>query len=147
MSSLSGDRRDRADAIAHHHVTALENAEASGHCDARSFGAQPRTLLQAAAERAGSLHSHAAAARLWGQALQLCTPDDESRPMLLLAYGKALAVADEPAVQMLDEAAGALIAADELVAAAEAESTLAGCCRSRVSRKRHAPGTSARSSC
>ena len=96
MSSLPGDRRDRADAIAHHHVTALENAEASGQATPELRRAASNAL-QAAAERAGSLHSHAAAARLWGQALELCAADDEVRPQLLLAYGKALAVADEPA--------------------------------------------------
>ena len=123
MSSLSGDRRDRADGIAHHHLTALENAEASGLATPELRRAASNAL-QAAAERAASLHSHAAAARLWGQALQLCTPDDGTRPALLLAYGKALAVADEPAAETLDEAAGALIQAGDLLAAAEAESTI-----------------------
>ena len=122
MSSLTGDRRDRADAVAYHYVTALENAEASGQVtDELRLAASE--ALQAAADRAGSLHSHAAAARLWGQALELCAPDDELRPRLLLAYGKALAIADEPATSVLDEAAQALIEAGELSGAAEAEST------------------------
>lgn len=123
MSSLPGDRRDRADAVAHHYVTALENAEASGHATPELRRAASNAL-QAAAERAGSLHSHAAAARLWGQALQLCAPDEEGRPPLLLAYGKALAVADEPAAEILDEAAAALLAAGDVAGAAEAESTI-----------------------
>ncbi len=70
------------------------------------------------------MHSHASAARLWGQALALCPPDDALRPRLLLEYGKTLAIADEPAVEILDEAAGALIEAGDVSGAAEAESTI-----------------------
>jgi class 3 adenylate cyclase/tetratricopeptide (TPR) repeat protein len=125
MSSVAGDRRDRADALAYHYVTALENAEASGHATAE-LRLAASNALQMAAERAASIHSYAAAARLWGQALELRAPDDELRPRLLLEYGKALAIADEPAARVLDEAAGALIAAGELSGAAEAESTSGG---------------------
>jgi class 3 adenylate cyclase/tetratricopeptide (TPR) repeat protein len=122
MSSLTGDRRDRADAIAYHYVTALQNAEASGQATA-GLRLEALNALQAAAERAGSIHSHAAAARLWGQAVDLCAPTDALRPRLLLEHGKALAIADEPAARVLDEAASALIAAGDLAGAAEAEST------------------------
>ena len=69
------------------------------------------------------MHSHAAAAQLWGQALELSLPDDERRPRLLLEYGEALAIADEPAAQVLDEAARALLEAGDRLSAAEAEST------------------------
>jgi len=122
MASQVEDRSDRADAIAHHYVTALENAEAASTAspDLRRAASH---ALQVAAERAASLHSHAAAARRWGQALELCEPDDGIRPRILLAYGKALALADEPAEEALAEAAEALAAAGEHVAAAEAEST------------------------
>jgi class 3 adenylate cyclase len=122
MSSLTGDRRDRADAIAYHFVNALENAEASGH-ETPELRLEASNALQAAAERAASMHSHAAAARLWGQAVALSAPDDAHRPRLLLEYGKALAVADEPAAEILDEAASALIETGDLQGAAEAEST------------------------
>jgi class 3 adenylate cyclase/tetratricopeptide (TPR) repeat protein len=122
MASLTGDRRDRADALAYHYVTALENAEASRHVTP-VLRREASNALQAAAARAGSIHSHAAAAQLWGRALELCARDDSARPRLLLEYGKALAIADEPAAAMLDEAAAALIEAGELAAAAEAEST------------------------
>jgi tetratricopeptide (TPR) repeat protein len=122
LSSLTGDRRDRADKIAYHYVAALENAEASGGGTAELRLATSEAL-QAAAERARSLNSHAAAARLYGQALELRAPGDDRRPSLLLAYGTALAMADEPAAQALEEAAGALIAAGDLSGAAEVEST------------------------
>jgi class 3 adenylate cyclase/tetratricopeptide (TPR) repeat protein len=124
LSSLAGARRDRADMIAHHYVTALENAEASGHAVAELRLAASNSV-QAAAERAGSLHSHAAAARLWGKALELCPGDDDRRPRLLLALGKALALADEPAAAALDEAARALLEAGDFARAADAESTSA----------------------
>ena len=123
MSSLTADPRDRADAVAHHYAKALENAEALGTAPPE-LRRSTLSALRAAAARADSLHSHAAAARLWGQALQLTAPDDEIRPSLLLAYGRALAVADGPAVDVLEEAAGALLEAGERVGAAEAESTI-----------------------
>jgi tetratricopeptide (TPR) repeat protein len=122
MSSLSGDRRDRADAIAFHYVTAFEYAQASG-TSTGELRHEALSALRAAAERAVSIHSHAEAARLWRQAVDLSTPEDGARPHLLLEYGKALAIVDEPAEQILDEAAAALIAAGERSCAAEAEST------------------------
>jgi class 3 adenylate cyclase/tetratricopeptide (TPR) repeat protein len=121
LSSLAGARRDRADTIAHHYVTALENAEASGHAVAELRSAASNAV-QAAAERAGSLHSHAAAAHLWRKALELSARDDDRRPGLLLALGNALALADEPAARVLDEAASALLEAGDFSGAAEAES-------------------------
>lgn len=122
LSSLPGAPRDRADTIAHHYVTALENAEASGHA-VPELRLAASNALQAAAERAGSLHSHGAAARLWRKVLELCPRDDDRRPRSLLALGKALALADEPATRALDEAAGALLEAGDFSGAAEAEST------------------------
>jgi class 3 adenylate cyclase/tetratricopeptide (TPR) repeat protein len=124
LSSLAGDRRDRADTIAHHYVTALENAEASGQA-ASGLRLSASNALQAAADYAGSLHSYAAAARLWEKALELSPRDDDRRPRMLLALGKALAFADEPAAWALDEAAGALLEAGDFSGAAEAESTSA----------------------
>ena len=122
LSSLSGDRRDRADAIAYHYVSALENADAVGTSTAE-LRAETLGALRAAAERAMSIHSHSEAARLWGQALELCAPGHELRPRLLLEYGTALALADEPAADILDEASAVLVAAGDLAGAAEAEST------------------------
>ena len=122
MSSLSGDRRDRADAIAFHYLTAFQNAHASG-TSTPELRHEALNALRAAAERAVSIHSHAEAARLWRQAVDLCAPDDALRPRLLLEYGKALAIVDEPAAEILDEAAAALVASGELSCAAEAEST------------------------
>jgi class 3 adenylate cyclase/tetratricopeptide (TPR) repeat protein len=124
LSSLAGGVADRADAIAHHYVTALENAEASGQA-VPELRAAASKALQAAAERARSLHSHSAAARLWRKALELCPGGDARRPRLLLGLGKALALADEPAAEVLDEAAGLLLEAGDLSGAAEAESTSA----------------------
>ncbi len=124
LSALPRGRRDRADTIAHHYAAALENAEASGQADAE-LRVATADALQAAAEHASSLHSHAAAGRLWQKALELYPPDDTRRPRLLLALGKARAFADEPAGQTLNEAAAALLEAGDLTGAAEAEATLA----------------------
>jgi class 3 adenylate cyclase/tetratricopeptide (TPR) repeat protein len=122
LSSLAGARRDRADAIAHHYVTGLENAEAAGH-PVSELRLAASNALEAAAERAVSLNSHTAAARLWERALELCPRDDQRRPRWLLARGKALALADEPAEAALREAADALLAAGDRSGAAEAELT------------------------
>jgi class 3 adenylate cyclase len=122
LSSLAGGRSHRAEAIAHHYANAVENAEASGHASAE-LRLDASGALEAAAERAGSLHSHAGAARLWKHALDLCDEDDERRPRLLLSYGKALALADEPAEEVLHDAAVALVGVGDLSGAAEAEST------------------------
>ena len=100
LSSLTAVSRDRADMIAHHYVTALENAEASGQA-VPELRLAASNAMRAAAERAGSLNSHAAAARLWEKALELCPRDDDRRPRWLLGLGKALALADEPAEQAL----------------------------------------------
>src|SRR5919201_1204634 len=122
LSSLAGGVADRADAIAYHYVTALENAEASGQA-VPELRAAASKALQAAAERARSLYSHSAAARLWRQSLELCPGGDDRRPRLLLGLGKALALTDEPAAEILDEAADLLLEAGDLSGAAEAEST------------------------
>ena len=122
MSSLPGGRRDRADAIAYHYVTAFENAEASGH-GTPELRREASNALQSAAVRAGTIHSYSVAAQLWGKALELSVRDDAARPYMLLEHGKALALADEPAADVLDEASAALVAAGELAGAAEAEST------------------------
>ena len=53
-----------------------------------SSGSPPRAPCEAAAERAGSLYSHAAAARLWEKALELAAPDDDRRPRWLLGLGR-----------------------------------------------------------
>ena len=81
LSSLAGARRDRADAIAHHYVTALENAEAAGNA-VPELRLAASTAIEAAAERAVSLNSHAAAARLWEQALELCLARRRPPPAL-----------------------------------------------------------------
>ena len=73
MSSLSGDRRDRADAIAYplrHGASRTPTHPVPRHAELRHEAA--RTLCEAAAERAVSIHSHAEAARLWRQAARRC---------------------------------------------------------------------------
>ena len=124
LTSLTAVSRDRADMIAHHYVTALEHAEASGQA-VPELRLAASNALRAAAERAGSLNSHAAAARLWEKALELCPRDDDRRPRWLLGLGKALALADEPAEQALLEAEGALLEVGDFSGAAEAVTTSA----------------------
>ena len=124
FSALTGDARDRADTVAHHYVSALENAQAARQ-PVEPLREAAADALRAAAVRAAALHSHASAASLWARALDLFGPSDPRRPRALLAYGKALAFTDDPAAAaVLEEAALALVAGGDRSGAAEAQSAL-----------------------
>src|SRR5262249_17226693 len=67
LAALPGARHDRADAIAHHYVNALEHVETSrSQAETAALRRAAASALRAAAERAASLHSHEAAARQFG---------------------------------------------------------------------------------
>ena len=96
LSSLTGDARDRADAVAHHYVTALENARAARQPSAELQSAAS-AALRAAAERAASRCTPMPPRRgLWAQVLDLSAAGDPSRPRVRLAHGKALRVHRRP---------------------------------------------------
>jgi class 3 adenylate cyclase/tetratricopeptide (TPR) repeat protein len=122
LHSLAGDRRDHAEAIAHHYVTALENAEASGR-DTSDLRRVTADAVREAAARAAAVNAYRVAVDMYRRSLVLGAPDDAHRPEVLLALGKALVMADEPALDVLDEAAQALLAAGNRLGAAQAEST------------------------
>ena len=76
---------DHAELVAHHYLSALELGGATP-----AIAERARVALRAAGERAFALHAFAAAARLFGKALELWPADDHERPLLELNHGRAL---------------------------------------------------------
>jgi class 3 adenylate cyclase len=122
LESLIGDARGGIDRIANHYLAAIEYSELAGD-DMPGLREAAFSAVRQAADRARALHAHAESAELYLHALELCT-DAAVRPRLQLQYGCALARADQPAQEVLDEAAHALIAAGDEAGAGEAESTV-----------------------
>jgi class 3 adenylate cyclase/tetratricopeptide (TPR) repeat protein len=111
---------DHAEMLAHHYISALELAAASG-AETAAFGNRARLALRVAGDRALGLHAHPSAARFYDRAVDLWPEDDPERPELLFSFGRALANAgDERADETLENACVALIAAGAAARAAEA---------------------------
>jgi hypothetical protein len=113
-----------AEMLAHHHSAALEYAEAAGAAS-DELRERARLALRGAGDRALALNAFAASARFYGRALELWPAEDRERPHLLLAYGKALHIAEAGGDEALSEAAAALARVGEAGLAAEAEALLA----------------------
>src|SRR5439155_13297788 len=73
-----------------------------------------------AGDRASALNAFPAAARYYGEALELMQLDDPDRPPLLFRHGKALRISEGAGADVLAEAETGLRAAGELATAAEA---------------------------
>ena len=122
LSSLPGDRRDRADAIAHHYVTALENAEAVGHARP-SFGSRRRPRCR----QRPSVPAHSipmllplgCGSRRWSCALPTTTVARAG----CSRTGRRSRSRTSPPTQVSTKPRSALLAAGDLSGAAEAEST------------------------
>jgi class 3 adenylate cyclase/tetratricopeptide (TPR) repeat protein len=121
ISGLAPDRaEDRSEMLAHHYLSALEFARASGQ-DASAIEEPARLALRTAGERAEALNAFRGAASFFRAAADLWPEGDPDRGMVLLRYGRSLwlsAVADE---DVLTRARDALLAAGHEDAAAEAE--------------------------
>jgi class 3 adenylate cyclase len=125
LEELSPDRvEDRAEMLAHHYVSALELAGASGE-DVTAMREPARLWLTQAGDRALSLNALPAAARFFEAALRLSDAHDRDRPALLLRYGKSRPDDSEMDDELLVEAAGSLAAEGDRAGAAEAELLLA----------------------
>ena len=121
IASLSSDRsEDRAEMLAHHYLSAIELAEASGQ-DASEFAEPARLALRDAGDRALGLNAFAAAAQFYDFALTLWPADDRERPSLLLRLGKARWSADASGEEIATEARDALAASGDRAGQAEAE--------------------------
>jgi class 3 adenylate cyclase/tetratricopeptide (TPR) repeat protein len=119
-----GRAEDHAEMRAHHYLTALELARASG-ADTTKLADQARLSLREAADRAGSLSAYPSAKKFYGAALELWPRDDEDYPQLLFRYASALNLSEHAGSELLEEARDALLAAGDPDTAAEAQVQLA----------------------
>jgi hypothetical protein len=120
-----GRNEDQAETLAHHYLSALELVRASGA--ATGLEAElARRALRDAGDRAHTLYAFAAAARLYGQALELWPAEDPERGDVLARLGESLHLAEaDGAVEVLEEAGAALAGAGDRSRAAEVEAVLA----------------------
>jgi class 3 adenylate cyclase/tetratricopeptide (TPR) repeat protein len=124
-----GRQEDHAETLAHHYLSALELARASGS-PTDELVEQARLALREAGDRAMALNAFDAAVRSFGSALELWPRDDPDRPRILLSYGRALALGQESGFEELTEAAALLVDLGDREQAAEAEILLADATRS-----------------
>ena len=114
-----GRSDDHAEMVAHHYLSALELGAAP------AIAERARVALRAAGERAFALNAFAAAARLFGKALELWPADDAGRPLLELNHGRALYRGEGAGAEAFARARDGLLAAGNDADAAEAEIMLA----------------------
>jgi class 3 adenylate cyclase/tetratricopeptide (TPR) repeat protein len=120
IESLNVERaEDRAEMLAHHYLSALEFARASGQ-EIESLVDGARIALREAGDRASSLNAFRVAARFYLGALDLWPEGDLQRPELLFRYGRARFHAESAGTEDLAEAREALLAAGDRETAAEA---------------------------
>ena len=110
---------DHAEMVAHHYLSALELGAGS------AIAERARVALRAAGERAFALNAFAAAARLFGKALELWPADDPERPLLELKHGRALYRGEGAGAEAFAAARDGLLASGNDPEAAEAEIMLA----------------------
>jgi class 3 adenylate cyclase/tetratricopeptide (TPR) repeat protein len=123
IETLAGDRpEDLADVVAHHYLSALELARATGD-DSPALAERARLALREAGDRAASLSALEAAERFYGEALALWPENDPERPYLLLRYGRVLHPHGR-GEEVLALASEELLDAGDREAAAEAETLL-----------------------
>jgi class 3 adenylate cyclase/tetratricopeptide (TPR) repeat protein len=109
IEALAGDRpEDLADMVAHHYLSALDLDRRSGREDPE-LAARARTALVEAGDRSSALGAFSAAARFYGQALELWPEADPRRAAILISYGKALFHAEGGGKEALREAADEFI--------------------------------------
>jgi class 3 adenylate cyclase/tetratricopeptide (TPR) repeat protein len=123
IESLAGDRReDLADVVAHHYLSALELAGATGQ-DTTELAEHARFALREAGDRASALSALQAAERFYSEALALWPEDDAEHGELLLRYGRVL-LPHGRGDDVLAAAAEELLDAGAREAAAEAQTLL-----------------------
>jgi class 3 adenylate cyclase/tetratricopeptide (TPR) repeat protein len=120
IESLNPERaEDRAEMLAHHYLSALELARASGQ-GTESLAERAGLALREAGDRAAGLNAFPPAVRFYRGALELSPEDDPERPQLLLRYGEALFHAEATGADVLADARDAFLARGDRESAAEA---------------------------
>ena len=112
---------DHAEMLAHHYLTALELARASG-AETDSLAGPARFALREAADRAQSLGGYGSAKRFYEAALELWPAEDEGQPKLFFNYASVVnRIEHDGAFELLEKARDALLVAGDPDTAAEAE--------------------------
>jgi len=112
---------DHAELLAFHWSSARELSRAAGQ-EAAELDTPARLALRAAGDRSFSVNAYPAAAGYYGDALALWPDEDGERPQLLHRYAQALYVGDdERALDAIQAARDALLAAGDRETTAEAE--------------------------
>ena len=115
---------DHAEMLAHHWRAALELTRSAGDDD-QWLVERARGALRDAGDRAFALNAFSAAERYFADALALSTPSDPEHPKLLFRRARALHLAaDDRREEALAEARDALLEAEDVEQAAEAEAFL-----------------------
>jgi class 3 adenylate cyclase/tetratricopeptide (TPR) repeat protein len=113
-----GRPEDHADLVAHHYLSALEYARASGQ-PVDDLVQPTRHALIEAADRAAALNANAAATRLYDEAIRLTDDEDPARPFLRFRWATVRFPSQGVTVEELEEVRAELIRAGEPEPAAE----------------------------
>ena len=121
IESISADRENAPDMLAHHYSQALEYARDSGQATG-DLERRTRLALRDAAERAAALNSFAAASIHYQAALELWPEDDPDWPMLVVETADiGLNINHIRMTDLLGRAAERLAAVGDYAGAAKAE--------------------------
>jgi class 3 adenylate cyclase/tetratricopeptide (TPR) repeat protein len=120
IESLGERTEDRAEMLAHHYLSALEFARASGQ-PTDAIAGPARITLREAGDRAWALAAPQAAKRYYAAALELWPSEEAGRPELLFRYGRTLRLTDGTGEDELADARDGLLAAGDRETAADAE--------------------------
>jgi class 3 adenylate cyclase/tetratricopeptide (TPR) repeat protein len=121
IKSLSADRGDLPDMLAHHYARALEYTRDTGQ-PTEELELCTRLALRDAADRARALSSLTAAQQHYAGALALWPEDDPSWPELVIATADAgLGMTSDEMTEALDRARDRLVASGDLANAAKAQ--------------------------
>jgi AAA ATPase domain len=121
-----GRLEDHAEMLAHHYLSALDYAKATGQVG-DALAERARLALWAAGDRALALASYAAAARYYDTALELWPDDDPERVWLLVLNGRARYAADGTGIELLEHGFEELRSAGDADGAAEVAVEIARC--------------------
>jgi class 3 adenylate cyclase/tetratricopeptide (TPR) repeat protein len=126
IESLSADRENAPDMLAHHYSQALEYARDAGR-DTADLERLTRIALRDAGERAVALNSIASAERHYEAALAMWPEDDPEWPLLVVATSDVagLSVSAVRVTELLPRASERLIAGGDYANAAKAEMLVA----------------------
>jgi class 3 adenylate cyclase len=119
-----GRPEDHAEMVAHHYLSALELARASGQ-EVDMLGGRAKAALRDAGDRAATLNALPQAERYYAEALALLPADDPERPELLLRLGRTRFLRHTEGADELKAARAGFLAVGDRERAAETSLMLA----------------------